>query len=82
MAIHVAKEEAKLHVEDALGVPYHHPEKDPSARVYLPDSLQNYSDDELVVLEQKLVRKVDRRLIPILGVMYLLNVSVFTFACT
>jgi len=39
----------------------------------LPDTLQGLSKDEIRMLEKKLVRRIDLRLLPILVVMYILN---------
>jgi hypothetical protein len=41
---------------------------------HVPVILQHYSTDELKVLEKKLVRKIDVRSIPILALLFLLNV--------
>lgn len=43
-------------------------------RAGLPDVLQQFSDEELVVMEKKLVRKVDFRILPILVLLFLLNI--------
>lgn len=38
-----------------------------------PDSLRNMSQEEIVVLNKKLVRKIDTIILPIIGVLYILN---------
>jgi len=44
-----------------------------TARAELPDSLKGLPKEELAVLEKKLVRRIDVRLLPILVIMYILN---------
>jgi len=39
----------------------------------LPETLQGLSKDEIRLLEKKLVRRIDLRLLPMLVIMYILN---------
>ena len=41
--------------------------------VPMPDSLQNYTEAELKDLERRLVRKADFTIMPIVGILYILN---------
>jgi hypothetical protein len=50
-------------------------EKSSLERDHLPVCLRKYSPDEMVIFEKKLVRKMDIRILPILILMFLLNVS-------
>ncbi|VUC35634.1 unnamed protein product [Clonostachys rosea] len=38
-----------------------------------PESIANLSDEELAVMEKKMVRKVDMVVMPIIGILYILN---------
>lgn len=38
----------------------------------LPESLRNLSDDEMSELNKRLVRKIDRIILPIIGILYIL----------
>lgn len=59
---HVVPDEAIGIVEDFPPVP-------------MPDSLQNYTEAELKDLERRLVRKADFTIMPIVGILYILNCS-------
>jgi hypothetical protein len=48
--------------------------QDRAQRNHLPARLASYSDEELRLLEKKLVRKIDLRSLPILIVLFLLNI--------
>lgn len=39
----------------------------------MPESLRNLSQDELATLNKKLVRKIDLIVLPIIGILYILN---------
>lgn len=41
--------------------------------VPMPESLQNYTDDELAAIEKRLRRKADLTIMPIIGILYILN---------
>lgn len=43
--------------------------------VPMPDSLQNYTEAELKEIERRLVRKADFTIMPIVGILYILNCS-------
>lgn len=38
-----------------------------------PESFRNMTDDELAALKKKMVRKMDMVIMPIMGILYLLN---------
>jgi MFS family permease len=39
----------------------------------MPESLRNYSAEEMAALNKKLVRKIDLTILPIIGILYILN---------
>lgn len=41
--------------------------------VYMPESIRNMDDQELNVLRKKMVRKMDAVIMPIMGILYILN---------
>lgn len=44
-----------------------------ATRQRMPESLRNLSNDEIAVLNSKLVRKIDFIILPIIGILYILN---------
>ncbi|KAF2128263.1 retrograde regulation protein 2 [Dothidotthia symphoricarpi CBS 119687] len=46
----------------------------PDSGIELPEILQHYSSEELRALEKKLVRRIDLRSLPILAILFLLNI--------
>jgi hypothetical protein len=61
-------------VEKDKETTFEHLEATAEAPYAIPEILRNYTPEELVALERKLVRKIDFRALPILIVLFLLNV--------
>jgi hypothetical protein len=61
-------------VEKEKEVAFEHLEATADAPNAIPEILRNHTPEELVTLEKKLVRKIDFRALPILIVLFLLNV--------
>jgi hypothetical protein len=61
-------------VEKEKDVAFEHLEATADAPNAIPEILRNHTPEDLVILEKKLVRKIDFRALPILIVLFLLNV--------
>lgn len=65
-----SNDQVEVRPEDAIGSEV---EKSPS-NDFKPEILRQYSDEELATMEKKLVRKLDFRCLPILIILFLLNI--------
>jgi MFS family permease len=69
----MATELKKLELVGTVGTDVEFGTVDNDHRERMPESLRNLSQDELATLNRKLVRKIDLIVLPIIGILYILN---------